>query len=192
MLTMPIPATRRIDAGIRRGPRNLARTIKQRRLSPVPACNSKLADLDPTAVIDRYLQDEQTSSIAASLGVHRSGLHQWLLRNCEAEWQQAQIARALTALEAAKDTMREASDALSLARGRELLRGAQWELERLFGRLYGQKQEVSLTANVTMSPAMLVSATQLLERALGRTIDGVAEDVTDVTDEIVNQNLSST
>lgn len=147
---MPNEAHIRIDEGIKRGPK-LQRITKARRKRLIPACNSKLVNLDPTQVINRYLTNETTGAIAESLGVHRSGLHQWLLRNCEDEWQQAQIARALTTLEVAKEGLEAADDALSLARAREQLRGAQWELERLFARLYGQKQEITHTVNPVLT-----------------------------------------
>lgn len=147
----------RIDEGVKRGPR-IRPPAKPRRKSVVPACNSKLANLNVTNVIQRYLEDETTAGIAADLGVHRSGLHQWLLRNCEEEWREAQIARALSALEKSKDDLGTAADALSLARAREELRSAQWELERLFSRLYGQKQEVTHT--VTPQFSIQLSVTQ--------------------------------
>jgi cob(I)alamin adenosyltransferase len=46
-------------------------------------------------------------------------------------------------MEQAKDDLGTADDPLTLARAREQLRSAQWELERLFSRLYGQKQEIT-------------------------------------------------
>ena len=42
-----------------------------------------------------------------------------------------------------EDELDSATDALSLARAREQLRGAQWELERVLNRIYAQKQEVT-------------------------------------------------
>lgn len=137
----------RIDEGIKRGPRLRPLPPSRRKRALYPACNSKLANLDATRVIEQYLQDKTTSQIAKHYGVHRSGLHQWLLRNCEEQWREAMIARAMSALEEAKDNLRVAPDALSLARAREELRSAQWELERLFSRLYGQKQEVTINDN---------------------------------------------
>jgi hypothetical protein len=105
--------------------------------------NGKLSQANPQEVIARYFRDETTADIAVSLGVHRSALHQWLIRNCEQDWRDAQVARAITAMEQAKEDLQTAADPLSLARAREALRSAQWELERLFSRLYGQKQEVT-------------------------------------------------
>lgn len=148
----------RIDEGIKRSikPRPIP---PKRRKALIPACNSKLANLNPTHVIDRYLKDETTLEIAESLGVHRSGLHQWLLRNCEVQWQEAQVSRALTSLEKAKEDLASAEDALSLARSREVLRCAQWELERLFSRLYGDKQEVT----VKTQPVLTINTKPVIE-----------------------------
>jgi hypothetical protein len=132
----------RIDKGVKRGSRIMP-APPQRRKAPVARDNGKLSKANPQEVIARYFRDESTAVIAQSLGVHRSALHQWLIRNCEQDWRDAQVARAITALEQAKDDLAIAADPLSLARAREALRSAQWELERLFSRLYGQKQEVT-------------------------------------------------
>jgi hypothetical protein len=136
---------------------------KPRRTAIVPACNSKLANLDATDVIRRYLEDQTTAVIAQELGVHRSGLHQWLLRNCEEHWREAQIARALTQHEQAKDELAAATDILSLGRARERLRSAQWELERLFSRLYGAKQEVRLEVNVNLADRLVKARERVIE-----------------------------
>jgi hypothetical protein len=105
----------------------------------------KLANVDPRDIITRYLSDEKTKDIAASYGVDRSALNYFLLRACEADWKDAQSARAITQLEQAKEELEAAADAFTLARARERLRSAQWDLERLLSRLFGQKQEVSHT-----------------------------------------------
>lgn len=154
----------RIDEGIKRGPKLRPLPPSRRKRAMYPACNSKLANLDATRVIEQYLADKTTAQIAKHYGVHRSGLHQWLLRNCEEQWREAMIARAMSALEEAKDNLRVAPDALALARAREELRSAQWELERLFSRLYGQKQEVTINDNRDLGDK--------LRRARERTIEG--------------------
>ena len=160
----------RIDEGVKRGKRIRPLPVARRKYALVPACNSKLAGLDPTKVIQRYLEDHTTAEIAKEMGVHRSGLHQWLLRNCEEQWREAQIARALSALEESKDNLKVARDALSLGRARESLRSAQWELERLFSRLYGQKQEVTHNINGDLGDR--------LRRARERVIEGEVLDKT--------------
>jgi hypothetical protein len=144
----------RIDEGVKRGPWIMPEAPKRRR-SPVARDNGKLSQANPQEVIARYFRDETTADIAKSLGVHRSALHQWLIRNCEQDWRDAQVARAITAMEQSKEDVQMARDPLSLARAREALRSAQWELERLFSRLYGQKQEV--THNLPNGPLININ-----------------------------------
>ena len=176
----------RIDEGVKRGKRIRPLPPSRRKRAILPACNSKLEGLDATKVIRRYLEDHTTAQIAKDLGVHRSGLHQWLLRNCEEQWREAQIARALSALEESKDNLRLAPDALSLGRAREELRSAQWELERLFSRLYGPKQEVTHTGTVTVTNA-LQAISERRQGQIGSDADGHAAphspNIIDVTPE---------
>ena len=110
-----------------------------------------LANVDPKQVLQRYLSNESTKDIAATYGVTRQALGQFLLRTAEQEWKDAQVARAIARKEQAEDDLdamgtkiatadREQRDqlALSLAHTRERLRAAQWDLERVCRRIYGQ------------------------------------------------------
>jgi hypothetical protein len=136
----------RIDDGIRKGPRKPGTSIKTRdRSIAVSGGNSIPPDLDPAQVLMRYLGDERTADIAASYNVTRPALNRWLLDHAEQDWRNAQIARAISRKERAEDELDEAADPLTLARAREKLRSAQWELERLFNRMFGQKQEITHT-----------------------------------------------
>jgi hypothetical protein len=159
----------RIDEGIKRGPRR-PKTASQKALADLERTavarktNTVIPqDLMPSTVLDRYLSDENTAVIADSYGVSRSRLHQWLLEHAEEHWAKAQIARAITAWEESKDRLESATDALELARAREQLRSAQWALERLFSRLFGQKQEVVHSGTVTFSHALQ----EISQRRLG-------------------------
>ena len=146
----------RIDEGMKRGPRKLPNRNGVRRRDPKTGQSIAVIpkDLLPGTVLERYLSDEKTSTIAQSYGISRSRLHQWLLEHAEDHWRKAQVARAVTALEQSKDELDSAADPLELARAREKLRGAQWELERLYSRLFGQKQEVVHSGTVTVSNAL--------------------------------------
>jgi hypothetical protein len=104
---------------------------KQGQLAP-------LRSVDPNDVIERYLAEESSTHIAQSLGVTRSALNQWLLINAEPEWKAAQYIKAAKRKEEAEDEIDTAQDPLSLARAREKLRAAQWDLERVCRRIYGQ------------------------------------------------------
>lgn len=110
-----------------------------------------LANADPKTILQRYLSDESTQSIASSYGVTRQAIGQYLLRTAEAEWKDAQVARAIARKESAEDTLdnmgeliktadrdEQARLNLSLAHTRERLKAAQWDLERVCRRIYGQ------------------------------------------------------
>lgn len=98
-----------------------------------------------TQVIARYLHGEQVAAMAQEFDTSDVTLYALLLRDHESEWKDAQTARALARLERENQRLESAPDPLSLARARELVRSAQWELERLLNRIFGQKQEVTHT-----------------------------------------------
>jgi hypothetical protein len=92
------------------------------------------------SVISRYVDGEKTADIAAELGVHRVRLNQILLAVAEQPWVQAQVALALARKQEAEEEMDGAADGLTLARARERLKSAQWDLERVFRRVYGEEK----------------------------------------------------
>ena len=113
-----------------------------------------LKKANPRDVLKRVLNEESTKDIAQSYGVTRSALNQWLLETAETQWRAAQVARAYRRKEEAEDEMDTATDSLSLARARERLKAAQWDLERVCRRIYGQDVtpdqlgRVSITLNI--------------------------------------------
>jgi hypothetical protein len=135
----------RIDEGLKRGPRTKSeQTAANRSRVTTVAVAGLQADLVPSEVIERYLADENTADIAASYGISHSRLNQWLLEHAEEAWRRAQVARAVSALETATVILDEANDPMTLARAREQLRGAQWRLERLCTRLFGQHTHITV------------------------------------------------
>jgi predicted DNA-binding protein YlxM (UPF0122 family) len=122
--------------------------------APLASSGPKLPALrgaDPKTVLQRYLSDESTKDIAASYNVTRQALGQFLLKHAESDWKDAQVARAIARKEQADDDLdaigsqiatadKEQRDrlTLSLAHARERLRSAQWDLERVCRRIYGQ------------------------------------------------------
>ena len=126
-----------------------------------------LRETDPKLILQRYLSDESTKEIAASYGVTRQALGQYLLKTVEAEWKEAQVARAISRKESAEDEFDQISAkiqgadreererlALTLSLAREKLKAAQWDLERVCRRIYGQDVtpdqlgKVSITLNI--------------------------------------------
>lgn len=92
-------------------------------------------------VLTRYINGEQVADMAPEYGFSDVTIYALLLREHEDDWKEVQRARALARLERRQKELETAPDALSLARAREGVRSAQWELERLLRRLYGQDQQ---------------------------------------------------
>lgn len=126
-----------------------------------------LRDTDPKLILQRYLSDESTKDIAKDYGVTRQALGQYLLKTAETEWREAQVARAISRKESAEDSLDEISTkiasadkeerdrlTLTLSLARERLKAAQWDLERVCRRIYGQDVtpdqlgRVSITLNI--------------------------------------------
>jgi membrane-bound lytic murein transglycosylase B len=133
---------------------------------------------DPKDVLNRVLNEESTKDIAASLGVTRSALNQWLLATAETEWKTAQVIRASKRKDEAEDHFdeihakiatadKEERDrlTLTLSLAREKLKAAQWDLERVCRRIYGQDQppahaslSISLNFGTNQAQANVVDA----------------------------------
>jgi hypothetical protein len=106
------------------------------------------------AILSRYMMGEQVAEMAPDYETSDVTLYALLLRDHEDEWKEAQRARALARSEGTNSELarlrkeaQTAPDALSLARIREQIRiaeanqkSAQWELERVYRRIYGQDQ----------------------------------------------------
>ena len=94
--------------------------------------------------LERYLDGERIADIAMSLSVTDKRLYQLLLEHVEDDWKNAQVATALARYEQAKEEMDRASTMLEVARAREAARIAQWDLERVCRRIYGQDAQTVL------------------------------------------------
>jgi transposase-like protein len=121
------------------------------RLASLPAEQLKSV-LD--AAIECYGNGASIYAIALDLGVEHTTLYRQLIKHREGEWRDAKESRALAELEEAEEQLKTASDGLALSRARERVRAAQWQLERLMRRIYGQEQQagqggkVSITLNI--------------------------------------------
>ena len=117
-------------------------------LPTVRLANLPAAEL--SAVLDKALQSygegESIYRIANGLGVEHTTLYRQLIKHRETDWRDAKVSRALAELESAEDELKTAPDALALTRARERCRAAQWQLERLMRRIYGQEQAQSVAS----------------------------------------------
>lgn len=130
---------------------------KQGQLAP-------LKNVNPDDVLERYLAEEKTADIAKSLGVTFAGLSHWLLQHAEGQWKSAQVVLALKRKMEADELIETASTPLDLARAREKLRSAQWDLERVCRRIYGQDAPAALAnavqINITLRGGNATNAVQ--------------------------------
>jgi hypothetical protein len=131
-----------------------------------------LKSVDPKEVLDRYLAEESSESIALSYGVTRAALSLFMLRNAESEWKEAQLTKALIRKERAEDLMDKADNALDLTRAREQLRSAQWELERVCRRIYGQDAPVgagnAVQINISLRRGDATHPPEIIEAEVGQ------------------------
>jgi len=90
--------------------------------------------------IERYLDGETIDQQAQQIGVSRQRLSKVILETAPDEWRGAQAAYAWGQYEDAKAELGRAADTVDVARAREKLATARWELERMSRRLFGQDQ----------------------------------------------------
>ena len=153
----------RIDEGVKRG-RKLRHKMPERH--PDLGTWKIPPDLDPNQVLQDYLTESTTSQISQRYGISRKAMVKWLRTVAPDEWKKVQVVRALCRKEESDDGLEAACDALSLARAREMLRSAQWDLERLDAPTFGQQTHVTVDISTDLG--------ERLRRAQERTIDGVA------------------
>lgn len=115
-------------------------TIPAVRFSQLPDSERKerLAE-----VLQRYEHDAKMADLAAELGCSTTTLYRWIIKECPEEWKAVQSAKAAKALEDGKERLEDARDNLEINRAEKQIRAAQWELERLHARLYGQQEQGS-------------------------------------------------
>ena len=161
----------RIDEGIKRGPRLKPPAKAPRKAVERPGKleQGKLANLNVQPILERYIAGATSTEIAKDLGVTRQGLAWWMRKHAEEDWKEAQVIQAVERKEKAESELESATDALSLARGREQLRSAQWDLERVCSRIFGVKQEVTVEINhhVLVEHGLAESALTLFESMRG-------------------------
>lgn len=139
----------RIDKGVRRGPKTRSGVVCKPSDPRDLGTWAIPADLNPDSVLERYMSEQTTGQIAAQYGISRKALTKWLRTVRPAEWKNAQIIRALCIKEDSEAGLAMAPDALSLARARELLKAAQFDLQAL-DKDYQPKQQVSVDVTVDL------------------------------------------
>lgn len=136
-----------------------------------------LSTVSPDEVLERYLRGETTPQIAESFGVTRQAISFWLIKTNEEVWKSVQLVKAIELKDRAEELLRSADNALDLARGRELLKASQWDLERVCRRIYGQDQAPGMSKDQLSELLLLVSTKMLAERQVNAL---PARNVTDI------------
>ena len=106
---------------------------------------------DAKAILVRYLEGQRTEDIASTLGTNREKLVYWLVKHAEEDWRGAQFLRAIRRKEEAEDAIDAAKDMLELNKADRKLKSAQWDLERVCRRIYGDTQPQQTDSKVLVS-----------------------------------------
>ena len=138
---------------------------EQLRTSPQTGLvQSGLKGVDPQLILQRFLDEKESGEqIARSYGVTRAALSLHMIKHADQEWKDAQVAKALRRKEDAEALMDRADNALDLTRAREQLRSAQWDLERVCRRIYGQDQPPQAVAAVQISIGITRKDSQVID-----------------------------
>lgn len=109
-------------------------------------------NITPAYVLDRYEQGLTMAQVAEEIGLSGSEqLYRLLIAEAPEQWKEYQSARALRRLEEATVGLETGSDGLSVARNRERIKSAQWELEKLMRRIYGQDMQQNVSSNIQIN-----------------------------------------
>ena len=143
----PIEAHKRIDAGIKRGPRKSVN--RQPRAALTGKFLSPLAPGQRELIIEDWLisirAGQSTADVAARYGITARAIQFWLLADPRAEQARGdliagELARTLDDMRAPANPADDSP--LRIARAREEFRAWSWIAERRQARLYGQQMRV--------------------------------------------------
>ena len=98
--------------------------------------------------LTRYENGEEIREVCKDYGVSNVTLYKQIIATEEETWKALQVARALARKEDAEEELDSAAEMFSIARARERLKAAQWDLERVCRRIYGQEPAQVLGSGV--------------------------------------------
>ena len=98
--------------------------------------------------LTRYENGEEIRQVCKDYGVSNVTLYKRIIAEQEEAWKEIQVARAFARKEEAEIELDTAPDMVSVARCTQRLKGAQWDLERVCRRIYGQEPAAVLGSGV--------------------------------------------
>lgn len=128
----------RIDKGVKRGRKLDKRTTRPHAINGdfLPACTPEQRKLIMAEALDGLRQGQTTDQVAARHNIDGSTLRRWLLTDDVADFARKQYFDG--ELAEARQEIRAAQDAFTLARAREDFRAVSWLAERRLPAYYGQ------------------------------------------------------
>lgn len=118
---------------------------------------------DPRAVMLAAVGGKSLEEIAKGYGVTRYVLNYYLLSRAPDDWKEAQVMRAIQRKETAEEEMDAAGDMLAFQKAQAKLKGAQWDLERVCRRIYGEAERAASGATVIFQIANLRGPAEVVE-----------------------------
>lgn len=109
---------------------------------------------DPKRIIASYLEGKSTDTIAKEIGVKREKLVHQLTKYAPDDWRDAQAIRQIRRMEEAEDAIDEAAkegDYQKVKANEAKLRSAQWALEKVLNKIYGEVKEKPQTNAVQIN-----------------------------------------
>lgn len=155
----------RIDQGIKRGKRQMRKDAREH---PVVADRTQLGQFTSkyspeqrkailSGVKDAILSGKTTTQIAEEHGIPKSTLKSWIVGDDSIE--SARGAMLAAELMQRAEQIDTADNPLALACAREGFRAWSWIAERRESRLYGQKQELT----VSVTPVLTINTKPVIE-----------------------------
>jgi len=128
-------------------------------------------------IVQRYLNGESMQTIGRDYRRTRHTIANWL-HNATTDAQYPDLIRQgiLQQLIDAEIQMEEASDSLSIARARELLRHRQWLCERRL-KMFSPKHELEVDNKITVVINRLGPQQVVVGQGQGETVEGEVKDI---------------
>lgn len=129
--------------------------------------STALVPINVQDVLARYEAGEEIRDICKSYGTSHVTVYKRVIEHAEEAWKAVQVARAIARKEAAEEELDTAPDMLTVARARERLKSAQWDLERVCRRIYGTDSPpnqgqgvIQINIGITRPESVNISASQ--------------------------------